>query len=130
MLALVASGLIWYTGTLDHDLPEAKPTAKSAQTPSVASSTAQPPKAATPAGAAATPARKLFVKVANTGGQGANLRSAAGASAPRLDALLEGTVLEVVGPDVQLDGLTWKNVKDSSGRVGWMAADFLVPTEP
>ena len=131
LLSAVAGVLIWYTGNLDRDLVDIstvpKPTSAGGLAP-----TAQKKPAATAAStttSAPTSSSPRLVKVANTGGLGANLRSEPSTSAARIASLVEGAVLEVVGPDVQAEGRTWKNVKDEAGRTGWMAADFLVPVE-
>lgn len=132
-LALIAGGLIWYTGTLDQNLPEIKPTARPAATAASAPTTTLPAqvKPTTPAAATATALpRRGFVKVTNTGGQGVNMRAEPSANAARVDVLTEGAILEVIGPDVQAEGRTWRSLKDKSGKTGWVAADFLQTTEP
>ena len=43
------------------------------------------------------------------------------------ESLAEGTVVVVVGEDRQMDGKSWKNVKDDEGTAGWMAAELLEP---
>ena len=42
----------------------------------------------------------------------------------------EGAVLEIVGTDQTADGLTWRNVRDSSGATGWIAGKFLARVQP
>src|SRR5947208_2476102 len=76
------------------------------------------PPAATPT---PTAPPKLFVRIANTGGLGAYVRSAPTSSASGT-VWPEGTVLEVVGPDKQGDGGAWKNVRDPSDTTGWSFA--------
>jgi len=65
------------------------------------------------------------VKVANTGGTGLRLRTAPSRSAQVATVLPEGTVLEIVGPDAQGDGLTWKNVRAPGDGRGYVAADYV-----
>ena len=67
------------------------------------------------------------VKVANTRGAGVNLRTTPGERAPRMKTIPEGTSLVVVGPDEAVDGVAWRNVRDTSGAVGWVAASFTIP---
>lgn len=65
------------------------------------------------------------VRVANTGGQGVNLRAEPGTTSPGLALLREGVALEIVGPDRQVGDRTWRNVRQSGGPSGWVAAEFL-----
>ena len=65
------------------------------------------------------------LRVANTGGQGVNLRAEPGTTSRRLALLREGAVLEIVGPDRQVGGRTWRNVRESGGPSGWVATEFL-----
>lgn len=65
------------------------------------------------------------VVVANTGGDGANLRADASSSAEIITTLLEGTPLTVTGDAVEADGLVWWPVTGEAGD-GWVAGDFLV----
>jgi SH3-like domain-containing protein len=66
------------------------------------------------------------VQVANTDREGANLRRDATASSERIRVIPEGSVLEVVGPDRQSEGRTWRNVRDFDGETGWIPSSFLV----
>jgi hypothetical protein len=70
------------------------------------------------------------VKVAGTRGAGVNLRARAGETGQRLKSMPEGAVLEIIGTDTSADGLTWRNVRDSSGTSGWMAGQFLTRVQP
>lgn len=63
--------------------------------------------------------------VANTGSQGVFIRKTPGGEAIR--GWNDGSVMQVVGADQQSGGRAWRNVKDPSGNVGWIAAEFLVP---
>ncbi|MDP8923696.1 MAG: SH3 domain-containing protein [Chloroflexota bacterium] len=65
------------------------------------------------------------VRVTGTNGVGVNLRAQAGARAPRVKTLPEGTVLELVGADELTDGMTWRNVREPGGASGWVAAKFV-----
>ena len=66
--------------------------------------------------------------MAETEGQGANLRVEPGTGAPRVKTIREGVELEVVGPDRTADGRVWRNVRDpADGASGWVAAEFVAP---
>lgn len=66
------------------------------------------------------------VRVANTDGQGINLRDAPNRNGGLVARLEEGTVLEVIGPGRQAGGMRWVNVREPGGLTGWASADFLV----
>jgi hypothetical protein len=44
-------------------------------------------------------------------------------------AVPEYTALVVIGPDRQIDGLVWRNVRVPNGSDGWIAASFLTPSQ-
>jgi hypothetical protein len=55
-----------------------------------------------------------------------NIRSEPSGAADRVKTLPDGAELEVIGADREVDGRTWRNVRDpSDGTSGWAAADFL-----
>ena len=71
------------------------------------------------------------VRVANSEGQGANLRAEPSASAARVKTAREGTELDVVGPNREVDGRTWRNVRDpADGASGWIVAELLATLPP
>ena len=72
---------------------------------------------------------KVFglVRVANTGAEGVILRAGATKTQKIVVVLKEGTELKVIGEDVKADGVTWRNVKDEKGNVGWASSQFLAP---
>lgn len=78
-----------------------------------------------PPGQSAAGAATTTVIVGNTGGDGVYLRRSP-AVADKVRAWPDGTVLLVVGPDRQAEGRVWKNVRDPSGTVGWVPAQYLV----
>ena len=116
--------------------PAAEPPASPTSAPAAANPTASPtPPATATTAPTATPAQsptatpaaeppKVFV-IGNTGGVGAWLRRT-----PRINDYLiawtDGTRMEVVGPDVQADGRTWRHVKDPRGNEGYLPAEWLV----
>lgn len=85
----------------------------------------------TPATTVATPAQsptaqtQRFV-VGNTGGDGVALRRTPNLN-DRVVAWPDRTVMTVVGPDVTANGLTWKNVRDPRGNVGFIPSQYLIP---
>lgn len=84
--------------------------------------TATPTPEPTPA---PTPGPEWLV-VANTGGQGAYIRSNP-ASDERIKAWLDGTRMQVIGPDQEVEGVSWKRVRDPAGNEGWVPAQYLAP---
>jgi hypothetical protein len=81
------------------------------------------PGAADPAPAAASGAA---VRVTNTGGVGAFLRRTPSLN-DRLRAWPDNTVLKVVGPDTNAEGVQWKHVEDPAGNRGWIPAQYTRP---
>jgi hypothetical protein len=67
------------------------------------------------------------LKVANTEGQGANMRQRPSTTAPVLRTLPDGTVVEAIGGETNAEGRNWRNVRDSGGATGWIASELLVP---
>ena len=69
------------------------------------------------------------VRVVGAGTDRVNLRGGPGTTGARLKGLADGTELEVIGPDGDVEGRTWRNVRDpTDGAEGWVAAEFLVPS--
>ena len=66
-------------------------------------------------------------QVGNTNGQGANIRSEPGSGGKVLKTLPDGSNLEVVGPDKEVDGQIWRQVRDSSGVTGWIIRGAVAP---
>ncbi|MFN8632850.1 MAG: SH3 domain-containing protein [Chloroflexota bacterium] len=67
------------------------------------------------------------LKVANTDGQGANMRRTPSTTAPIVKTLNEGTVVEAIGSEQQAEGRSWRNVRDQAGATGWVASELLAP---
>jgi hypothetical protein len=81
-----------------------------------------------PAGASAQ--RPLGrVVVAGTDGEGVFLRRSP-KTGERLQAWSDGTRLDLLGPDVELDGLRWTPVRDPCGVAGWVPARYAAPAAP
>lgn len=66
-------------------------------------------------------------QVGNTNGQGANIRSEPGSSGRVLKTVPEGANLEVLGPEREVDGQIWRQVRDSSGVTGWIIRGAVAP---
>jgi hypothetical protein len=98
-------------------------------TATVEPSTPTPTPTSTPPPSPATgPSRP---RVGKTDGTGANLRERPSGDARAIAILMDGTVVEVIGEDVQAEGRTWRNVRTTGsttdGVTGWVAAQYLVP---
>lgn len=86
--------------------------------------TAVPTPISPPASTAAS-TTPIFLRIANTDRQGAYIRREPRAGAPGIVALRDGIVVQVVGPDVTVDGRVWRNVSDGKGAAGWTPAQYL-----
>ena len=73
------------------------------------------------------PKTTAWAVVAGTSGLGVYLRRSPRVADP-LTAWPDGTRLDIVGPDAQGDGLTWKQVRDPCGQVGWLPTRYAAPT--
>ncbi|GEM_PF-7090097 len=73
------------------------------------------------------PLQQKFL-VANTGGIGTYLRRTPKLT-DRLRAWPDKTIMLIVGQDTTADDITWKNVRDPAGNVGWVPSPYLVPTK-
>jgi hypothetical protein len=69
------------------------------------------------------------VVVAGTDGEGVFLRRSPRGE-DRLKAWSDGTRLDLMGPDVELDGLRWTPVRDPCGTAGWVPARYAAPAAP
>jgi hypothetical protein len=100
--------------------PAARPPAAS---PTLASAPASPvPPAPSP-----PPVRRVFV--ADTDGEGAFVRWTPSRD-DRVKAYPEGTELEVVGPEVETEGITWRRVRAPDGLVGWIPKQYTAVDAP
>ncbi len=79
----------------------------------------------TPGPATPTPIVRRY-RVGNTGGDGVSLRSTP-RLADRLAVWRDGAIMEVVGKDQVGDGITFKQVRDPRGNVGFIPSQYLVP---
>src|SRR5215217_1965350 len=67
------------------------------------------------------------LQIANTGGDGANLRRDPGQNGEKIVTIPEGSLVEIVGPDRTVEGTVWRNIRDLQGDTGWVAGGFLAP---
>jgi hypothetical protein len=74
---------------------------------------------------AAVPVVEL--RVANTGGQGARLRTGPSAAAESIAVLADGEVVRAVDQASVEAQRGWRQVRTEDGTVGWVAADLLAP---
>ena len=63
--------------------------------------------------------------VAGTNGEGIVLRRTP--AGERIDVYREGIRLEELGPDREVDGVIWRQVRASDGVEGWVAAQYTAP---
>lgn len=84
------------------------------------------PGVATPPAASPTPDELRRARIGNTDGQGANLRREPNPGSQRVVVIRDGTEVDVVGPDREVNGRPWRNVQDSNGNTGWVPAEFLL----
>jgi hypothetical protein len=67
------------------------------------------------------------LRIANTDGEGVYLRRSR-LYDDRWVPWVEGTRMEVIGPDSVADGWRWKNVRDPCGREGFVPTRYTVPS--
>ncbi|MCC6179527.1 MAG: SH3 domain-containing protein [Chloroflexi bacterium] len=70
----------------------------------------------------------VTLRVAGTNDRGASLRAGPDTSAPTLTVIPEGEVVSTNGEEQAADGRAWRLVRTPEGVEGWIAADFVVPT--
>jgi hypothetical protein len=69
------------------------------------------------------------MRIANTGGAGARLRSAPSRQADSVVVLPDDTVVKVIGPERQTENERWQQVRADDGTEGWVASDLLTPAQ-
>lgn len=103
--------------------PVASPTRPQGAAPSPSPSSSPATVLVGPSGAPTQPR----VRVANTDGDGANMRQDPSTGGAVIRLVEDGTVLDLIGEDRQADGRTWRNVRTPEGAAGWIVSDFLAP---
>jgi SH3-like domain-containing protein len=96
---------------------------------SIAAIFASPTSASSPVAAASPTPQGIGqrLQVANTGGEGANMRREPGQTGERIKIITDGNLVDIIGADQTADGLVWRNVRDLQGDTGWVAASLLAP---
>ena len=72
-----------------------------------------------------SPVPSNVYRIVNTDGVGASLRREPGASGQRIKVIPEGREVEALGPSREVDGATWRSVRDEEGDVGWIVTELL-----
>lgn len=67
-----------------------------------------------------------FVRVVD----GVNFRTEPSTAGQLIRTLADGVVLEVVGGPTDAEGLTWWQLRDVDGSLGWAASQYLAPVAP
>ncbi len=129
-VAVVATVLLIYYGAQSIFSPAKAPVA-TATVPLTTRTATSAVVVSTPAPVSTVSSTTTFsgqtqVVVTGTDGDGALLRSEPGGPGI-IRGWHDGSVLTVVGADRVANGITWKNVRDEDGSVGWMAAQYLKP---
>ena len=65
-----------------------------------------------------------------TGSQGANLRAEPGTDGRLVKPLREGAELTVIGPNREVAGQVWRNVRDAAGDEGWVVGEAVTSLSP
>jgi hypothetical protein len=97
--------------------------------PSKPSAAPSPSPAAKPAPTSTAAQAVDRVWVGNTDGEGVFVRKTP-AMADRVRAYPDGTLLNVIGPDVDGEGVKWRHVRAPDGLEGYVPAQYTVTTEP
>lgn len=103
-------------------LPTAMPTPSETATLPSPTAVPTPSPVVSPAPTADAPS---YAVVGATGGRGVNVRLAPGTTV--YTALRDGTYVQLLDRSVVADGILWRDVVLPDGRVGWIAADYLIP---
>ena len=109
--------------------PTPPPTPTVAATPTPRPTLVAPPTPLPTPTVTPTPSPGRF-RVANTGGDGAALRSTPSKTGRLILGLPENSIMVEVGPETMGDGVAWRQVRDPRGNVGYMQSQYLVPAPP
>lgn len=106
-----------------------KPTVVGAAPPPAPGAAAGVDASPSPAAAQASPSPTggPRLRVVNTENLGVRLRQRPSTEGQVLRSLAEGTIVEVVGPDANADGIAWRNVREPGGATGWVSSEFVAP---
>lgn len=103
--------------------PSPPPTA-TAQPSSTPSSTPSATPTQTPTASPSATPTPIPARIGNTGGMGVFLRSTP--NGDMVAVLSERSPVQILYRREELDGLEWIEIRDALGRVGWVAARFVV----
>lgn len=127
LLLLLVPGTLCGLGGVGMAVAETRRPVATRTTVTVVPSRSVPTPTAVKQTAPATAAVGRYV-VVNTGGVGVYLRVSPG-SAERLRAYPEGTPLQSIGTTTtSAGGSNWRQVRAPDGLVGWVAAEYLLPS--
>lgn len=77
-----------------------------------------------------TPVPTRYVRVANTGGIGVNLRKDPGPQGQPIIAVADNTLLRLVGPEETVQARLWRLCEhEARGAQGWVPAEYLQPSD-
>ena len=65
------------------------------------------------------------VKVTGAEGGTVNIRADTSTSSDAIAQVTDGAILDIVGPNKDGDGRTWRNVKTSDNKTGWIASTLV-----
>ncbi len=106
-----------------------EPAAQPTPIPTPVSSPTRAPLATPSSTATSSPtAAPAAVSICNTGGIGAFIRKEP--KGPGIIAWPDGARLAIVGPDRNVDGEVWRNLRDDQGNIGWTKADYVCSNPP
>jgi hypothetical protein len=77
-----------------------------------------------------TPSGTVSLRVANTDGQGARLRTEPSREADSITVLPDGALVQALGPVLAGGEQDWRRVRTEDGAEGWIASDLLAPSAP
>ncbi|MCL5959766.1 MAG: SH3 domain-containing protein [Chloroflexi bacterium] len=118
LIAVIAFGGWWYSGRSEAQ-PE-NPVAVIV----LGSPTAVPVGTVSSDRPTSTPGISSF-RVVNTGSEGLLMRDQPSRSGKAVASLTEGATLAIAGPEQTADGVTWRQVKEKGGKVGWVSTQYL-----
>lgn len=83
------------------------------------------PAASSESGASQSQSAGERVRVVNAEGGAVNIRSEPTTSSNPVAQVTDGTTLDIVGPNRDGDTRTWRNVRTSDGKSGWIASTLV-----
>lgn len=119
-----AAPLILEDGTLPEDMAATLPAGEAPANPPAEIPSTQPIEPT----AVPTPAQLLpRATIANTGGAGANIRSAPGLGGAVIAVLPDGTRVILLEERQEIDGFAWQAIEMQDTQQGWVVTQYLIP---